>query len=162
MKKQFVLSEGIKEKINSWLNKYPPEQVRSALLPALHIVQDAHKGSLTEAALEAIADYLQLPKVAVFEVATFYSMYNLKPVGQHQINLCTNVSCMLNHSEKIYKHLKKKLGVSDNETTADGKFTLRQVECLAACAAAPVCMINKTYHGNLTPEKIDIILEELS
>ena len=162
MKKQFVLSEGIKEKINSWLKKYPPEQARSALLPALHIVQDAHEGSLTETALEAVADYLQLPKVAVFEVATFYSMYNLKPVGRHQINLCTNISCMLNHSDKIHKHLKNKLGISYNETTPDGKFTLRQVECLAACAAAPVCMINKTYHGNLTPEKIDIILEELS
>src|SRR3989338_1368315 len=162
MKKQLVLSEGIKEKINSWLKKYPPEQARSALLPALHIVQDAHEGSLTETALEAVADYLQLQKVAVFEVATFYSMYNLKPVGRHQINLCTNISCMLNHSDKIHKHLKNKLGISYNETTPDGKFTLRQVECLAACAAAPACMINKTYHGNLTPEKIDIILEERS
>lgn len=158
---QYILSDEVKTKINHWLEKYPPEQKRSALIPALHIVQDTHQGWLSEAALEAVADYLGLPKVEVFEVVTFYTMFNLKPIGKHQINICTNVSCMLKGSDKVYHHLKDKLGISFNETTADGKITLREVECLAACAGAPACMIDKAYHENLTPEKLDEILSNL-
>src|SRR3990167_10766456 len=110
--KQFILATELKNKINHWLKKYPPEQKRSAVIPALHIVQDAHDGWLSVPAMEAVANYLDLPYIAVFEVATFYSMYNLKPVGKHQINLCTNVSCMLKDSHKIYQHLNKKLGIT--------------------------------------------------
>lgn len=158
----FVLSETVKNKIDHWLKKYPPEQKRSALLPALHIVQDANQGWLSEPAMEAVAAYLGLPVIAVFEVATFYTMYNLQPIGQHQINVCTNISCMLKGSDKIHQHLQKKLGLTFNETTPDGKFTLREVECLAACVGAPACLIDKTYHENLTPEKLDAILDNLN
>lgn len=158
----YLFSDDVKAKINYWLSKYPHEQRQSALLPTLHIVQDANQGWLPEPALQAVADYLQLPLIAVLEVATFYTMYHLKPVGKHQIDVCTNVSCMLKGSDKIAHHLKKKLGINFNETTADGKITLREVECLAACAGAPACMIDKTYHENLTPESLDTILSELA
>ncbi|MBI5447374.1 MAG: NADH-quinone oxidoreductase subunit NuoE [Gammaproteobacteria bacterium] len=161
-KTQFVLSEAAKSKIDSWLAKYPPEQKRSAVIPALHIAQDENQGWLSDEAMEAVADYLGLPKMAVFEVATFYSMYNLKPIGKHQISVCTNVSCMLKGSDKIAEHFKNKLGISFNETTSDGNATLKEVECLAACAGAPACMIDKTYYENLTPEKIDELLRGLS
>lgn len=160
--KTFELSHAVKEKIDYWLAKYPREQRQSALLPALHIVQDAHAGWLSEPALQAVAHYLDLPFIAVMEVATFYTMYHLAPVGQHQIDVCTNISCMLRGSDKIAAHLKNKLGIQFGETTPDGKFTLREVECLAACSAAPACMVDKTYHEHLTPDSLDTLLSELS
>lgn len=146
--------------IDHWIAKFPSQWKQSALLQALRIVQDEH-GWLSNELMEAVAEYLGIPKIAVFEVATFYSMYNLKPVGKHKIEVCTNISCMLNDSEKIMMHLEKRLGIKVNETTADGKFTLKGVECLGACVNAPVCQIGRHYHEHLTPEKIDGILEEL-
>ena len=158
----YHLSHAEKQKIDHWTQKYPADQKRSALLPALHIVQDANQNYLTENMIEAVATYLDLPAIWAFEVATFYTMYNLKPVGKHQINFCTNISCMLRNCDEIADHFKQKLGINFNETTPDGKFTLREVECLAACANAPACLIDKTYYKNLTKEKVDRILDELS
>lgn len=156
-----ILSESAIKQIDHWLAKYPPEQRQSALLPALHIVQDENGGWLTEALMEAVADYLGIPRITAFEVATFYSMYELKPVGKHKICVCTSISCMLRGSHEIEEHLKKRLNINFGETTPDGKFTLKEVECLAACKNAPAMMINKDYYENLSPEKIDQILNDL-
>ncbi len=146
--------------IDMWVAKYPADRKRSAVMAALRIAQD-HLNHLSNDTMDAVAAYLGIPNIAVYEVATFYSMYQLSPVGTHVINVCTNVSCMLRGSDTVVEHLQKKLGIGFKETTADGKFTLREVECLAACGGAPCCQIDKTYHENLTPEKIDQIISEL-
>lgn len=159
--KNTQLSAAVRAKIDRWLLRYPADQKRSAVLQALHYVQEENKGWLTEELMTAVADYLGITKIAVLEVATFYSLFNLTPVGQFVINVCTNISCMLNGSEKIVEHLKKRLEIEVGQTTPDGKFTLREVECLAACAAAPMFQIGKKYYEYLTPEKVDQILNEL-
>ena len=156
-----LLPENIRKQINHWIAKYPPEQKQSAVLSALMIVQEFNNDWLTQELMEEVADYLGMSSIAVYEVATFYSMYRLKPEGRHQIALCTNVSCLLMGCEKIEKHLKKKLGIEFGETTADGRFTLKEVECLGACANAPVIYSGHQYYENLTPEKVDKILEDL-
>lgn len=156
-----ILSAHVRAEIDRWMLRYPPEQKRSAVMEALRFAQEDNGGSLTADIMNAVADYLGMSHIAVYEVATFYSMYNLAPVGQHIINVCTNISCMLSDSEKVLEHLKERLGIGLNETTADGKFTLREVECLAACANAPVAQVGKKYYENLTPEKLDALLEEL-
>lgn len=156
-----MLSESTRHEIDQWLKKYPATQKRSAVISALHIVQAENGGWLTNELMDAVADYLELPKIAVYEVATFYTMYDLKPVGRHKINVCTNVSCMLSGSADVIDHLEKRLQIKVGETTPDQKFTLREVECLAACVGAPMMCVNKTYHEHLTPEKIDAILDEL-
>lgn len=156
-----ILSIQTRTKIDHWLTRYPTDQKRSGVMQALMIVQEENGGWLTKPLMDAVADYLELPHIAVYEVATFYTMYNLEPVGCHVINVCTNISCMLNGSGKIVDHLKKRLEINTNETTPDGKFTLREVECLAACTAAPMFQIGKKYYENLTPEKVDAILKEL-
>jgi NADH-quinone oxidoreductase subunit E len=155
-----ILSEQSCNAIDKWLQKYPADQKQSAVLPALHIVQE-EQGYLSREVLDAVAHYLDMSPIAVYEVASFYSMFELSPVGKHKINICTNVSCMLRGSEKIVKHCEHRLGIKLGETTPDGKFTLRSVECLAACVGAPVCQVDKEYHENLTPEKIDAILDGL-
>jgi NADH-quinone oxidoreductase subunit E len=157
-----LLSQPIREEIDHWIAKYPPGQKQSAVLSALTIVQEANGGHLTEPLMNAVAAYLGMPIIAVCEVASFYSMFKLKPVGRHQINVCTNISCQLSGSKKIVSHLKEKLNISLGETTQDGRFTLNQVECLAACTNAPMMLIDKTYYEQLTPEKVDKILEELT
>lgn len=155
------LSTALKAKIDQWLLRYPPDQKRSGILQSLMFAQEENGGWLTDDLMTGVAEYLGLPKIAAYEVATFYSMFNLNPVGRYIINVCTNISCMLSGSEKVVEHLKKRLGVELGETTQDGKFTLREVECLAACAAAPMFQIGKKYYETLTPEKIDAILAEL-
>ena len=155
------LSSSVREKIDRWITRYPSEHKRSGVFEALRLVQEENSGSLTVSLMDAVADYLAMPKIAVYEVATFYTMYHLDPVGKHIINLCTNVSCMLNGSEKILEHLKQKLGIDLNQTTPDGQFTLKEVECLGACIAPPACQIGKRYYENLTPEKVDELLQEL-
>lgn len=154
------LSKEIRQQIDHWLKKFPADQKQSAVMPALWIVQQAH-GWLTEELMDAVASYLQMPKIAVYEVATFYSMYDLKPVGKHKIQVCTNVSCMLNGCDKIVDHIRQKLKIDYNETTADKRFTLKSVECLGACSGAPMMQIGPKYYENLTPEKVDKILAEL-
>lgn len=155
-----VLSTEVKQQIDHWVAKYPTDQKQSAVMAALTIAQDANEGWLSNSVIEAVAEYLDMPKIAVYEVATFYSMYDLEPVGRHKINVCTNISCMLCGSDKIVSHLEKKLGIKMGETTPDGKFTLRGVECLAACVDAPMMQINKDTHLQLNEEKIDAILKD--
>lgn len=156
-----MLSPAIREKIDQWNKRYPADQKQSGILEALRLVQEENKGYLTENLMDAVADYLGMPPIAVYEVATFYSLYNLKPVGRHVINVCTNVSCMLRDSHSIVAHLKKRLKINVNETTADGRFTLREVECLAACANAPVIHVGKKYYEDLNEQKVDQMLDEL-
>ena len=147
--------------IDKWIAKYPAENRQAAVIPALHIVQDANGGYVTTALMDELAHYLEMPEIAVYEVASFYSMFEHKPVGKHKISICTNISCMLLGSEEIVEHLEKKFGIKLGQTTPDGKFTLKEVECLGACVGAPMCLIGHDYHENLTPEKIDAILDKL-
>lgn len=156
-----ILSESLRKHIDVWVAKYPSDQKQSAILPALRFAQEEHQGWLSKELIEAVAAYLEMPAIAAFEVATFYSMYELNPVGKHKISLCTNIACMLRGSEDIVAHLENKLAIKLGETTADGKITLREVECLGSCGTAPVCHIGHRYYENLTPEKMDEILEEL-
>jgi NADH-quinone oxidoreductase subunit E len=157
-----VLSPALRAQLDQWNLRYPPEQKRSGIFEALRLVQEENQGSLTVELMDAVAAYLSIPNIAVYEVATFYSLYNLQPVGRHIIDVCTNISCSLNGSNQIVKHLKEKLKIGFNETTKDNQFTLREVECLGACVAPPVCQIGKQYYENLSPEKIDAILAALS
>jgi NADH-quinone oxidoreductase subunit E len=156
-----LLSEESRSKIDAWIAKYPPEQKQSAVMGALRIVQEANGGYLTTELMDAVAEYLEMAPIAVYEVATFYSMYELKPVGKHKICVCTNVSCMLCGSDDIVAHLKQKLNIGFGETTADNKFTLKEVECLGACGGAPMMQIGNKYYENLTSEEIDEILSQL-
>ncbi|WP_455217895.1 NADH-quinone oxidoreductase subunit NuoE [Kaarinaea lacus] len=156
-----LLSANTRAEIDSWVAKYPEDQKQSACMAALRIVQDANNGYLTEPLMDAVADYLEMPRISVYEVATFYSMYELKPVGKHKICICTNISCMLCGSDEVVEHLRKRLGIGLGETTEDGRITLKEVECLGACVGAPMFQIGEHYHENLTPEKIDAILDQL-
>jgi NADH-quinone oxidoreductase subunit E len=155
-----MLSQQSLAQIDREIAKYPPDRKQSAVMAALRIAQEEH-GWLSEALMDYVAGLLALRPIQVYEVATFYSMYDLKPVGRHKISVCTNISCMLRGSELVVKHLEAKLGIRLGETTADGRFTLKEVECLAACGGAPMFQIGKNYYENLTPEKIDRILEDL-
>lgn len=159
--KKSLLSPSIREHLDRWLLRYPPEHRRSGVFEALRVVQEENGGSLTVPLMDAVADFLGMPPIAVYEVATFYTMYYLSPMGKHVVNVCTNISCSLNGADSLLSHIKKRLNIELNETTADGKFTLKEVECLGACITPPVCQIDKTYHVNLTPEKIDEILAAL-
>ena len=145
--------------IEGEIAKYPAERRQSALMAALRIAQE-QEGWLSPALIEEVAALLEIPPVRALEVATFYSMYDLEPVGRIRINVCTNLSCMLRGSGEIVAHLEEKLGVQRGGTTADGRFTLREVECLGACGGAPMMQLGREYHEHLTPEKIDEILEE--
>lgn len=156
-----LLTPEVCAEIDRWVAKYPPDRKQSAVISALHTVQNHHQGWISRELLDAVADYLGMPKIAVYEVASFYSMFDLNEVGKYKVNVCTNISCMLTGAEEMVKHFEKRLGIKVGETTPDGKFTLREVECLAACVCAPVCEINRDYHEALTPERIDKILEEL-
>ena len=159
--KPSLLSASARAEIDRWIAKYPPDRKQSAVMAALSITQEQNGGWLSSDLIEAVAEYLDMAPVAVHEVATFYSMYDLKPVGRHKICVCTNISCQLRGSDKIIGHLQATLGIKIGETTPGGKFTLKEVECLAACGGAPMMMIGRTYHENLTPEKVDRILKDL-
>lgn len=159
--KEALFSPDIRAEMDRWIAKYPADWKQSACMAALTVVQDANGGWLTEALMDDVAAYLDMPPIAVYEVATFYSMYELKPVGRHKICVCTNVSCMVCGSENIVEHLEDKLGVKLGETTEDGRFTLKEVECLGACGGAPMMQIGRKYYENLTPDLIDSILSEL-
>jgi NADH-quinone oxidoreductase subunit E len=156
-----LLSQTVREDIDDWLTRYPSDQKRSAVLAALRSVQH-EQGYLSTEQMEAVADYLGLPAIAVYEVATFYSMYALQPVGQHTIAVCTNVSCMLCGADDIVEYIENKLGVKTGESTADGKFYLkREEECLAACCGAPMMQVDHVYYEQLTPQRVDDILDNL-
>ena len=156
-----LISEESRADIDRWIAKYPADQKQSAVMAALRIVQDQNGGHLTTELMDAVARYLDMDPIAVYEVATFYSMYEMKPVGRHKICVCTNISCMLCDSEKIVGHLQEKLGIGFGEVTPDGRFSLKEVECLGACVGAPMFQIGEHYYEHLTPEKVDRILDEL-
>jgi NADH-quinone oxidoreductase subunit E len=156
-----MLSGQIQEKINREMKKYPADQKQSAVMSALRFVQD-EKGWIATEDMSDIALYLGMPQMAVYEVATFYHMYNLKPMGRHTITVCTNLSCQLGGANETVEYLKSRLGIGLGEMTPDGKFGLREGECMGACSDAPLFTIsNKKLCGRLTPEKIDQILAGL-
>ena len=154
------LSAHVRAEIDHWLTKFPSDRRRSAVIAALHAVQH-EKGHLPQASMDAVAGYLDIPPIQVYEVATFYSMFETRPCGRHHISVCTNISCMLRGGEDILGHLEKRLGIKVGESTADGRFYLKQEEeCLAACNGAPMMMVNHVYFEHLTPAKVDQILDE--
>jgi len=156
-----MLSEQIQAKINRELKKYPADQKQSAVMAALRFVQD-EKGWIAADDMADIAAYLGMPKMAVYEVATFYHMYNLKPMGKHTITVCTNLSCTLGGAGDTVAYLQARLGIGFGEVSADGKFGLREGECMGACKDAPLFTVNnKKLCGRLSKEKIDQILAEL-
>ena len=155
------LSAAVRTEIDRWTAKFPPERKRSALLSALTIAQRENGGWLTPELMESVADYLEVPPVAVEEIATFYSLYDLAPVGRHKLYVCNSISCWLCGSERIIEYLKQRLGIDVGETTPDGRFTLKQAECLAACGGAPAMVVGGEYHEHLTPEKVDALLARL-
>jgi len=156
-----LLPEQAIQELEVWIAKYPPERKRSAVMSGLMIAQQNNNGYLSEELMNAVADYLDIPHVAAYEVATFYGMYNLKPVGDHVINVCTNISCMLRGSAEVMSHLEQRLGVKVGETTEDKKITLKEVECQGACAGAPMCEVDQVFHENLTTEKLDQIVDAI-
>jgi len=149
------------KKIDAEIAKYPPDRKQSAVMMALIIAQD-EKGWLSTETMNAVAEVLGMPPVAVYEVATFYSMYNLKPTGQYKLTLCTCLPCGLQGALAAGDHLREKLGIDFNETTSDGKFTLKEGECMGACAMAPVLLVNnKKMHDYMSNEKLDQLLDNL-
>lgn len=156
-----LFSDVLREQMDVWIAKYPAGQEQSAVIPCLHILQDANGGWLSRGIMDALAVYLEIPAISVYEVATFYSMFDMEPVGKHKINVCTNISCMLCGSENIMEHIQQKLNIKPGETTEDGRFTLKEVECLGACVGAPMMLLDREYHEFLTPEKVDELLDRL-
>lgn len=157
-----ILSEHVKEVIEGWKTRFPEGKERSAVIGALHAVQHENEGYLTAEQMAAVADYLNLPAIQVYEVATFYSMFQTRPVGRHNVAICTNVSCMLRGADDIVEHVEGKLGIKLGESTEDGRiFLKREEECLAACCGAPMMMVDHKYHENLTKEQVDKILDAL-
>lgn len=155
-----ALSAHVREEIDHWLTKFPADRKRSAVIAALHAVQH-ELGHLPQASMDAVAGYLGIPPIQVYEVASFYSMFETRPCGRHHISVCTNISCMLCGGEDILSHLEKRLGIKVGESTADGRFYLKQEEeCLAACNGAPMMMVNHVYFEHLTPAKVDQILDD--
>lgn len=157
-----ILDAHTREEIDRWRAKFPEGRQRSAVIGALHAAQHQNEGFLTRELMEAVAENLDLPAIQVFEVAAFYSMFETKPVGRHSVSVCTNISCMLCGGEQILGYVEKKLGIKAGESTADGKFYLKvEEECLAACNGAPMMMVDHVYHENLTPARVDDILDGL-
>ena len=160
--KTALLSEHTRHEIDHWVAKFPPGRQRSAVLSALRAAQEQNAGFLTPDLLEAVAEYLKLPSVQVYEVASFYSMYELHPCGRHHVSICTNISCMLRGANELVEHAERKLGIRLGESTPDKRiFLKREEECLAACTGAPMMMVDHVYHEHLTPEKVDRILDDL-
>ena len=156
------LSKHLREEIDRWVAKFPPERKRSAVISALHAAQHENGGHLTTPLMDAIAAYLGLPPIQVYEVAEFYSMFETHPVGRHHVSVCTNISCMLRGGETVLAHIEKKLGIRVGESTPDGRiFLKREEECLAACTGAPMMMVDHAYYEDLTPEKVDAVLDAL-
>ncbi|MFK8068660.1 MAG: NADH-quinone oxidoreductase subunit NuoE [Gammaproteobacteria bacterium] len=157
-----IISDHTKSVIDDCLKKFPADQKQSAILGALQEVQHENKGFITVELMDAVAEYLDMSKIAVYEVASFYSMIETEPVGRHSISVCNNISCMLNGADDLIDHIEKKLQIKTGETTEDGRIFLKQEEeCLAACCGAPMMMIDHVYFENLTTEKVDQILDDL-
>ena len=159
--KQGLFTPEIRAAIDRHVAKYPAEWKQSAVMPALTLVQDWNGGWLSRELLDDVAVYLHMPHVAVYEVATFYGMYDLEPTAKHKVCVCNSVSCMLCGSEDLIHHVERKYGVKPGETTADGRFTFKEVECLGACRDAPAVLVGKTYHENLSADALDKLIEGL-
>ena len=157
-----VLSDDTRAHIDHWLTKFPADRKRSAVLQGLHAAQEQNGGWLTDELIAGVAKYLDLPPVWAYEVASFYSMYELEPVGRHNVAICNNISCWLNGADELIAHAEKKLGCKVGQSTADGRIYLkREEECLAGCAGAPMMVINGHYHERLTKQKVDELLDGL-
>ena len=157
-----ALSAHTREELDRWIKRFPEGRQRSAIIAGLRAAQHDNDGFLTPELMDGVAAYLGLPTIQVYEVATFYSMFETKPVGRHSVSVCTNVSCMLRGAEDIERHIEKRLGIKTGESTPDGRvFLKREEECLAACCGAPMMMVDHVYHENLTPERVDEILDGL-
>jgi NADH-quinone oxidoreductase subunit E len=157
-----VLNEHTRHEIDEWIGRFPTGRHRSAVLSALRFTQEQNNGFLTPELMDGVAEYLRLPSIQVYEVASFYSMFETHPCGRHHVSICTNISCMLNGAEGLVAHCEKKLGIKLGESTADGRIFLKQEEeCLAACTGAPMMMVDHVFHEYLTPEKVDKVLDEL-
>ena len=157
----YTLTSQEKKKIQHWVDKFPEGKAQSAVIMALRILQDNHKW-LKDEHLDAVAEYLAMPKIGVYEVASFYSMYNRQEKGKFVLKVCGSISCHLCKAHDVIGQLQEKLGVKMGETTQDGLFTLEEAECLAACTQAPVLIVNdETLHVSLTRDKVDTIVEDL-
>jgi NADH-quinone oxidoreductase subunit E len=157
-----ALSADTRAAIDHWVARFPPGRQRSAVIAALRAAQEQNQGYLSSELMDAVAAYLQLPPIQVYEVASFYSMFETHPCGRHHVSICTNISCMLRGGEELLAHVEQRLGIKVGESTADGRiFLKREEECLAACTGAPMMMVDHSYHENLTAEKVDLILAEL-
>ena len=161
MEKKIEFSAETMEVVQKLINRYPKGKQKSALLPVLHVAQAEFDGWLSAPVMDYVASILQIAPIEVYEVASFYSMYNLKPVGKCVLEVCRTSSCWLMGSEDIVKHIEKKLHIQDGETTADGMFTLKTVECLGSCGTAPMLQCGGDYYENLTLEKVDQLLGEM-
>ena len=152
-------SENRMNEVQGIISRYPQGKQKSALIPVLHIAQQEFGGWLSTETMDYVAEVLQLKPIEVYEVATFYSMFNLKPVGKYMFEVCQTGPCMINGSDEIIQYIFEKLGIKPGETTADGIFTLKTVECLGACGYAPMMQMGKNYKEHLTKEKVDAIVE---
>ena len=156
------LSKHVREEIDRWVAKFPPDRKRSALIQGLFAAQEQNQGFLTDEIITAVAKYLELPAIWAYEVATFYSMFETSPVGRNNVAVCTNISCWLNGGEDVLRQCEKRLGIKVGESTPDGRVYLKpEEECLAACAGAPMMVVNGHYHEHLTTQEVDKILDEL-
>jgi NADH-quinone oxidoreductase subunit E len=157
-----ALAEPTRLEIDHWVAKFPPGRQRSACIAALRAAQEQNNGFLTRELMDAIAEYLKLAPIQVYEVASFYSMFETHPCGRHHVSICTNISCLLNGGDELVAHAEHKLGIKLNQSTPDGRIFLKQEEeCLAACTGAPMMMVDHVFHEHLTPEKLDAILDAL-
>jgi NADH-quinone oxidoreductase subunit E len=157
-----VLSDATRAEIDHWMGKFPPGRQRSACIAALRAAQEQNHGFLTRELMDAVAEHLSLAPIQVYEVASFYSMFETHPCGRHHVSICTNISCMLNGADALVAHAERKLGIKLNESTPDGRiFLKREEECLAACTGAPMMMVDHIFHEHLTPAALDRILDEL-
>jgi NADH-quinone oxidoreductase subunit E len=156
------LSAHTRAEIDHWVARFPAGRQRSAVIAALRAAQEQNHGHLTAPLMDAVAAYLALPPIQVYEVASFYSMFETHACGRHHVSICTNISCMLRGAEALVAHAEKHLGIREGESTPDGRVFLKQEEeCLAACTGAPMLMVDHVYHENLTPEKLERILDGL-
>ncbi len=156
---QNFIQGDVKARIDRWIANYPEGQKQSATMAALRIVQEENGGYLTTDLMDQIAEYLEIPPISVYEVATFYSNYEHQPVGKFKLCVCTSISCMLRGSEDILAYLEKKLGIKPGEITEDGRFSIKKVECLGACGGAPMMQVGKVYYEDLTEASLDKILD---
>ena len=158
----YELSPHVREEIDAWKKRFPADRQRSAVIRALHLVQHENQGYVEAEHMNAVAEYLELPPIQVYEVATFYSMVQTRKCGRNEVSICTNISCMLRGAEELVEHVEQKLGIKLGESTEDGRiFLKREEECIAACCGAPAMQVNHKYYENLTSGVVDEILDGL-